>query len=149
MAEQRIDTRFHHVNGADASLGDLVRQLATDTGELVRQEVALAKTEMREISSTVATDARNIGIGAVIALAGMLALTAFLILLLGVVLGNYWLSALVVGLLFTGIGAMLAKRAVDDIKQRGLKPDATMQTLREDAAWAKREKSAFKRELTK
>jgi hypothetical protein len=64
---------------------------------------------------------------------------AFLVVGLGDLLNNYWLGALLVGVLFLAIGGFLVKRAMADIKERGLTPDETMETVREDAAWAKRE----------
>jgi uncharacterized membrane protein YqjE len=136
------------IEGSEPSLGDLFRRLTTDTSELVRQEVALAKTELREAGGTLARDGTRIGIAVGLALAGSLALTAFLILLLGGALDNYWLSALIVGVVFLGIGVVLAKNAVADVKRRGLTPRETVGTLKEDAAWAKQEARQVKRELT-
>ena len=135
-------------DGAEPSLGDLFRRLTTDTSELVRQEIALAKTELREASSTLARDGTRIGIAVGLALAGALSVTAFLVILLGDLLNNYWLSALIVGIAFLAIGGLLAKNAVNDVKRRGLAPKQTIGTLREDAAWAKQEAREVKRELT-
>lgn len=134
--------------GTEPSLGDLFRRLTSDTSELVRQEIALAKTELRETGSTLARDGQRIGIAVGLALAGTLALTAFLIVLLGDVLDNYWLSALIVGVVFLGVGVVLARNAVADIKRRGLTPKETVGALKEDAAWAKQEARQVKRELT-
>ena len=47
------------------------------------------------------------------------------------------------------IGAVLVKSAVSDIKRRGVMPAQTIDTLREDARWAKDEAAAVKRELTR
>ncbi len=149
--EERIETRVEHTGDgrSDASLGDLIRQLTSDTATLVRSEVELAKTEMRELATTITTDLTKIGAGALLALAGLFALTAFLILGLGLLLASYWLAALIVGVLLSGVGLFMAKKAVDDIKERGLTPRQTTQSLKEDAAWAKHESREFKRELTK
>ena len=150
MAEQQLDTRLQQrADGAGPSLGELVKQLSADTGQLVRQEVALAKTELREAGATLARDGAKIGMAVGLALAGLLALTAFLIVALGDALDNYWLSALIVGAVFLGVGAVLAKSAVNDVKRRGVMPQETVATLREDAAWAKQESREFKRELTR
>ena len=135
--------------GAEPSLGDLFRQLTTDTGELVRQEVSLAKAEMRQVGATLARDGTKIGIALGVAHAGVLALTAFLIAGLGGILrGHYWLAALIVGVLLLAIGGVMARSAVNDVKRRGVTPDQTAKTLSDDAAWAKREAREFKRELT-
>jgi uncharacterized membrane protein YqjE len=133
--------------GAEASLGELFKRLTTDTGELIRQEVNLAKAEMRQAGATLARDGTKIGIALGLALAGALALTAFLVVALGELFNNYWLSALIVGALFLAIGGVMARNAVNDVKRRGLQPAQTIQTIRDDAAWAKQEAQEFKREL--
>lgn len=133
----------------DTPLGELLKRLTTDTAELIRQEVTLAKAEIRETGSALAGDARSIGIAAGLALAGTMCIVAFLVLALGNVLdGRYWLSALIVGAVALGVGMMLAKNAVKDIKTRGLKPQQTMDTLREDKAWAGQVARELKHDLT-
>lgn len=96
----------------DASLGELFRRLTSDTTDLLRQEVELAKAEVRETGERMAHAATAIGIGAGLALAGTLTLVAALVLLLGVALGGgYWLSALLVGVAAVGIGVPMISRA--------------------------------------
>ncbi len=158
MAREQPEPRIERRNegarveataGAEPSLGDLFKRLTTDTGELVRQEMSLAKAEMRQAGATLARDGTKIGIAVGLALAGVLALTAFLIIALGNLFDNYWLAALIVGVVFLAIGGFMARNAVNDIKRRGLKPEATIDTLREDTAWAKQEARELKRELTR
>lgn len=131
----------------EPALGDLFRQLADDTNHLIRQEMNLAKIEVRETGSALARDGMKIGVAAGLALVGVLALGAFLIIALGGLFGSYWLSALLVGVVFLAIGGILANNAVSDVKNRGLKPEQTMETLREDTAWMKREARDLKREI--
>jgi uncharacterized membrane protein YqjE len=138
-----------HVRGDEPSLGELFKRLTADTSELIRQEMALAKVEMREIGATAARDATKIGVAVGFALAGVLALAAFAVVGLGDLFNNYWLAALIVGALLMAVGGYLARNAVTDIKRRGLKPQETMQTLREDASWAKQEGRELKREITR
>lgn len=138
------------VGGAsDASLGDLLKRLTSDSADLVRHEVALAKAELRETGSMLAADGAKVGAAVGLALAGALALTAFLVIGLGNLLdGRYWLSALIVGAVMLAVGALLAKNAVNDVKRRGLAPRQTIATLREDKAWAGREARDLKHDLT-
>ena len=119
---------------ADASLGELFKRLTADTSELIRQEMSLAKVEMREAGTTLARDATKIGIAVGFALAGVLALAAFAVVGLGDLFGNYWLAALIVGVALLAVAGYLAKNAVNDIKQHGLKPQETVQSLRDDAS---------------
>ncbi|MES2522105.1 MAG: phage holin family protein [Gemmatimonadota bacterium] len=133
----------------DASLGDLFKRLTTDTGELIRQEANLAKAEFRETGSRLAGDAREIGIAAGLALAGALALVAFLVIGLGNLLGDrYWLSSLIVGVVALVVGMMMAKSAVNDMKSRSIKPQQTIDSLREDKAWAGQQARELSHDLT-
>ena len=134
---------------SEASLGELFKRLTADTGELIRQEINLAKVEMREAGTTLARDATKIGIAVGFALAGVLAVTAFAIVGLGDLFNNYWLAALIVGVVLLAVGGYLARSAIADVKRRGLMPDQTVQTLRDDASWAKQEGRELKRELTR
>lgn len=136
-------------DSAEPSLGELLGRLTTDTGELVRQEVALLRAEMKQMGSTVAHDSAKVGVALEIANAGLLAVTAFIVIGLGSWFDNYWLSALIVGVVLLAVGGFMAKSAVSNIKQRGLMPDQTMNTLRQDTTWAKREAHNVQRELTK
>lgn len=134
---------------AEPSLGELIGRITSDTTELVRAEMKLARAELRQMGGTVAKDATKVGVGIGFGLAGALATTAFLVVALGDLLNNYWLGALIVGVVFLGTGAVLARNAVADIKRRGLKPEQTLDSLREDARWAKRELADVKQELTR
>lgn len=153
MAEIRLEERGgpaerSPMDGGEPSIGELFGQLASDATRLVQQEVALAKAELRETGSTLARDGAKLGVAAGLGLLGAIAGMLFLIVALGDLLDNYWLSALIVSVVFLGIAAYLGKNALDDIKRRGVTPDQTMQTLREDADWAKREAKEAKRDLT-
>lgn len=131
----------------DPSIGQLFSRLSQDASHLMRSEVALAKLELRETMTVVRRDAIRVGVALILAWMGGLALTAALVVGLGALLGNYWLAALIVGVLFAVIGAVLVSRATKDLKESGLKPEATLETLRADADWAKREAQEFKRDL--
>ena len=91
-------------------------------------------------------DAAKVGVAAALAFLGALAATAFLIVLLGELLDNYWLSSLIVAVVFLAIGAIMGKNAMNDLKSREVKPKRTIETLQADAQWAKREVAEVKRE---
>lgn len=128
-----------HAPAEEPQLGDLFRQLAQDSAILVRQEMALAKAELRENVRSVARDTAKIAVGAVLAGVGALVLVAFLVLVLGDLTGNYWVSALIVGVLFVAAGAFLATSAMKRLKHEGITPEQTLQTLKEDKQWLQRE----------
>ncbi|HEX2091394.1 MAG TPA: phage holin family protein [Longimicrobiaceae bacterium] len=131
--------------GAEPSLGELFRQLAQDSATLVKQEVALAKVEMRENLKAFARDAAMIAVGGGLLLVGLLALLAALIAGVGDLLDNYWLGALIVGLLFVVGGGVLARKYLGNLRQDGLGPERTIQTLKEDKRWLQSEIQQAKR----
>ena len=133
--------------GSEPSLGELFKQLAQDSATLVKQEVALAKVEMRENLRSAGKDAAMIAVGGGLLLVGLLVLTAFLVAALGDLLDNYWLGALIVGLLFAVIGGVLAKKNLDNLKNDSLGPEQTIQTLKEDKRWLQSEMQQAKKEL--
>lgn len=120
----------------EPSLGDLFAKLASDTSNLVRQEVALARTEMTQKASELGRDAGMVGAGGAIAYGGYLALLAALIIGLGAIM-PLWLSALIVGVLALGGGGLLALSGINAIRRINLAPQQTIATLKEDAEWAK------------
>ena len=121
----------------ERSLGDLFSDLSRETTTLVRQEVQLAKAEL----SQSATEAAR-GIGMLVA-GGAVAYAGLLFVLLAIVYGlieagwDAWLSALVVGAVVVAIGAILVLRARESLKPANLAPRRTVETLKEDAEWAK------------
>lgn len=131
----------------DGSIRPLLNQLAEDSGALVRQEIALAKAEIRETVQATASGATRIAIGGAIAAVAGLVLTAFLVLLLGALLENYWLAALIVGLALALVGGILAMAGVRRLRALTVAPEQTIETLRQDAQWARREVDDLKRGL--
>ena len=131
----------------EPALGELLKQLANDSATLVRQELALAKAEMRQNLKSAARDAVMVGAGAVVALLGGLVLVAFLVIALGDALNNDWLGALIVGAVFLLVGGLLAMRSLKKLKNDGLAPEQTLETLKEDKQWAQSEIRQVRRDL--
>jgi len=133
----------------ERSLGELFRDLTTETSDLVSKEIALVKAEARQTGATLARDGAKIGIASGLAFAGVLALTAFLIAGLGDLLGGkYWLSALIIGVIFLAIGMGLVKSATGDMKRRGQSIKHTTDTIKDTGTWAKEEARQVKQEIT-
>lgn len=116
----------------DRSIGDVLSDLFHDGSELIRQEIELAKTEMRENVSSFMRDGIGIAVGGAMALVGLLALVAAAILALGLVM-PYWASALIIGGALMIIGMIVVMANVQGMKKNGLAPKKTMETIREDA----------------
>lgn len=143
--DRRPGPRFGEVED-EPPIGELFRQLSNDASHLIRQEVALGKAELRETASALAKDATKIGVALTVAWLGALALVAFLIVGLGALVGSYWAAALIVAVVFLGAGAALGYSAISDLRDRELKPERTIESLQDDAQWAKREARSVKRE---
>src|SRR5688572_23711120 len=130
MREARTDVS---TNGAssEAPIGELLKRFGQDAGTLVKQEITLAKLELRESVKSLAKDAGKIGVAAGLALFGAFAFLAFVIAGLGDLINNYWLSALIVAVLLLGAAAILARGAMANMKNNDLAPQETLQTLKD------------------
>ncbi len=121
---------------SERPLGELFTELARETGTLVRQEVQLAKTEM---TGKAATASRSIGLiaaGGALAHAGVLAILAAVIAGLGSVI-PIWAAALLVGSLVSITGYTFIQKGIGSLREVDPLPKQTIQTLRDDKAWAK------------
>jgi len=121
----------------DRSLGELFADLARESSTLLRQEVQLAKTELTQNASRLGKDAASIAVGGLIAYAGLLAILAAVIIGLAAAGLPWWVSALLVGVIVAGIGYGLIQRGLTALKREDLAPRRTIETLQEDAQWAK------------
>jgi len=121
----------------ERSLGELFSDLTRDMGTLVRQEVDLARTEMTRQASKAGKDVASMAVGGAVAYAGFLAIVAAIILALGALGLPLWVSALIVGIVIAGIGYVLIQRGRDALKKVNVAPRQTVETLKEDAEWAK------------
>lgn len=118
-------------------IGELLKQLASETTTLVRQELDLAKAEMREKGKKAGPGVGMIGAAGGVALLALGALTACLILALDGAMPN-WLAALIVAVVYGVVAAVLysrGKEKVDDVGSPA--PRQTIETVKEDLEWAK------------
>jgi hypothetical protein len=120
----------------DRSIGELFAELSRETSTLVRQEVQLAKEEMSQKASRIGKDVGFLAAGGAVAYAGLLAIIAGVIFLLGLAI-PLWLSALLVGIVVAAVGYFLVRKGLDALKREDLTPQETINTLKEDKEWAK------------
>lgn len=126
----------------DRSLGQILRDLRDETSTLLRQEVDLAKTEMSEKAARAGSNVGSLAVGGAVAFAGALALLAALTLGLVALLSQsispdvaMWLAPLIVGLALAAVGYVLVQKALQALKQEGVAPKRTTQSLKENKAW--------------
>jgi uncharacterized membrane protein YqjE len=122
----------------DRSIGELFSELASETGLLIRQEVALAKVELTQKATRVGRNVGYLVLGGAVAYAALLALLAAIIILLANVM-SWWVAALVVAVLVGIIAAVLISKALAALKNTDVAPRQTVETLKEDARWAKQQ----------
>jgi hypothetical protein len=91
----------------DASVSELVQQLSEQTSRLARQEVELAKSEMAAKGKSLGIGAGAFGGAGLVALFGLGALTAAVILLLATAM-SAWLAALIVAAVYLAVAGILA-----------------------------------------
>ena len=121
-----------------ASIGDLVKQLQEDSTSLIRDEVALAKTEISEEISMVG---KNIGFLVAGALVGYAALVILLIALGSLIAEGlvaagldlalaHFLGLAIIAIIVGLISAALVKKALDKLKTTSLVPERTVESLK-------------------
>jgi hypothetical protein len=124
---------------ADTSLGELFSDLTTDMSALLRDELSLAKVELKE-EITKAGRAGGMFGGA--ALAGYMTI---LLLSFAAAWGLAELMAvgwafLIVAVVWGVAAALLYLRGRDQLQKVHPKPELTIDTLKEDVQWAKKQK---------
>ncbi len=121
----------------ERSLGDLFSELASETSTLVKQEVALAQTELTQKATKVGKNVGYLVVGGAVAYAALLAFVAGLIIVLGNLLDNHWLAAFIVGIVIAVAAVVMIMSALSALKATGLTPTQTVETIKEDAQWLK------------
>lgn len=134
----------HPPSAQPTSIPALLRDLRDETTTLLRQEVALAKTELKENAVHFGSHALQVAIGGFVAYAGAIVLLIGLGHLLGTVMVRagmdaevaQWLAPSLVGLVVAISGwAMLAK-AKKALSFDNLAPRETIASLRDNKKWA-------------
>ena len=121
----------------DQSVGELLKDRASELTTLMRQEIDLAKTELAEKGRKAGPGFGMWGAAGVAGLLALGSLTAFFILALDGVMPN-WLAALIVAAAYGVIAAVLYMTGKQRVEEAGpAKPEKTIETLKEDVEWAK------------
>jgi MFS family permease len=121
----------------DRPIGELLKELSTQTATLVRQEIELARAEMVEKGKAAGMGAGMFGGAGLFGLLAAGALTACLILALDSAMPG-WLAALIVAVVYGAIAAVLALSGKKKTQEAAPPvPEQTVETLKEDVEWAK------------
>jgi uncharacterized membrane protein YqjE len=122
------------------SLGEIVGDISRDMSTLFKQELDLAKTEMKQEVAKVGKGAGMFGGAGLAGYFTLLFLSVALVGLLDTWMPYGW-AALIVAALWGIVAAVLAARGKKEIKEANPQLPTTQQTLKEDVQWAKTQKS--------
>lgn len=140
---ERERTTFER--GESQSLIDLVKELRDETILLLRQEVLLARREVQEKLTHLRRNTIAVLVGATLAGLGLI----FLLLaasngitqaLIEMGVANdvaIWLGPLIVGLIMSLGGGILAWAALRNLRETPVTPEKTIESLEENGRWAK------------
>lgn len=126
------------------SIPVLLRDLRDETSTLLRQEVALAKTEIKDNVARMGGHAAHLAVGAFVAYAGIIVLLIGIGHLLGAVLVRagmseqlaQWLAPSLIGLVVAIIGWVMLSKAKSALAHDELAPRQTIDSLRDNKQWA-------------
>lgn len=144
MSEQSVDDRqvielppeTARPAVTQVSVSQLVSEVTADLSKLMRQEVELAKAEVKEEAGRAGKSAGMLGgagaAGYFVLLFGSLAVMFGL----AVVMHTAW-AALLVAAVYGVVGVVLYSRGRAGLKTLSPAPTQTVETLKEDVQWAK------------
>lgn len=127
-------------------ISDVFRELRDEMLLLVRQEIALARTEISHKFSKIGRNIAYLAVGAAIGLLGLvfLLLAATAGVLVALIEGGMqtnvalWLAPLIVGVVVAIVGYIFVQKAISTLKRESPVPKRTMHSLKEDQQWLKR-----------
>jgi hypothetical protein len=119
------------------SLGDLLVQLGRSCAALLRDEVDLARQEVREKLREVKAGVVLVAVGITVSFVALLVLCAAAVAGLAYFIG-WILSTLIIGIGTASIGAIIVLLGRRLLKRTTVKPEKTIQTLKEGKEWLKR-----------
>lgn len=126
------------------SLGDLFGRVTSDLSTLMRQEMQLAKVEIKQEVRTAGKAGGLLGGGAGAGYMALLFLSAALAILIALILpdslsefARYLIGFLLVSVIYAVAAAVLLSKGKQQMAKVDPKPELTVETLKEDAQWAK------------
>ena len=121
---------------ADTSIGDLIGNISNDLSQLFRQEVELAKVELKQEAAKAGKAAGMLGGAGFAGYLAVVLLSFALVFALANVMDAGW-AALIVAVIWLIIGGVLFVSGRNKLKTVDPVPHRTVDTLKEDAQWLK------------
>ncbi len=141
-------------DGDDRSMAQLIRDLADEGSELLRQELALAKAEMQEKVDTFQSATITMATGGALIFAALLAflwalntgLTALFAQWMSIDVA-IWLAPVVMAVVLAAIGFSMVKAGQSMMEDEDLTPERTRESLKRDRRWARTRARTLKEEV--
>jgi uncharacterized membrane protein YqjE len=127
--------------GGTRSLGEILGEITTDLSTLFKQEVELAKVELKQEATRAGKGAGMFAGAAVAGLMILVFLSLTVMYLLAEAFDELWPAALVVTVVWVVVAAVLALVGRKNLKKANPQLPQTQQTLKEDAQWARAQRS--------
>jgi Putative Actinobacterial Holin-X, holin superfamily III len=121
---------------AETSVGELIGNISDDLSRLFRQEVELAKAELKQEATKAGKAAGMLGGAGFAGYLAVVLLSFALVFGLGNVMDLGW-AALIVAVVWGVIGAVLYANGRKKLKTVDPVPHRTVDTIKEDAQWMK------------
>ena len=115
------------------SVGELLGDLASDSANLVRQELALARTEAQDKLHQTVTASKALMAGALVLLAALIVLLDAAVYALIEEAGlEHWLASVIVGGVVAEVGLLLVRNGQGQLAATRLTPRRTVANVRKD-----------------
>ena len=133
---QTIERDVTDGSRSDRSVAELLKGIIDNVQAIIRSEVRLARTEIKEEATKAGTAGKSFGVAAVLGLyAG--AFVLFTLYHVAALFLPAWGAALCVAIL-TGIGAaVMFSSGMKAWKEFNAKPEKTIESVKENVAWLK------------
>ena len=118
------------------SVGELIGNISNDLSQLFRQEVELAKAEVKQEATKAGKAAGMLGAAGFAGYLTVVLLSFALVFALSNVMDPGW-AALIVAVLWGIVGAVLYANGRKKLKTVDPVPHRTVDTIKEDAKWLK------------
>jgi len=119
-------------------IAPLLGELLKDLQRMLRGEIALARAEVRDDVSQMGKGIASMAIAAIVGLTGFI----FLMLAATYVLNLWvrmWIAAGIVAVVLLAIAGILAMNAKSKLSAANLKPEQTIESMKENQEWAKQQ----------
>lgn len=123
---------------SERPVSDVVQDIIRNIQEIVRSEVRLAKTEIRDEAAQAKSAGLLITVGAVTAMFALLFLLLMIVYALSMIVPN-WAAALIVAVGLAVVSGGSLSAGLKRFKQIHPAPERTVESLKENVEWAKQQ----------